>query len=98
VSEPGPVLASPEELLPVFPVEAGLLTTAATVEDVVVNAEVVVADNAVVVVVVDEVGVDVADVVGLVDEAPAVTVQHEVKAWGMPGAAPTSAPEPAAVA
>ena len=63
VSSPGPVVASEEEPLPVFPVDEGLLTTAATGGVVVVVAPTL-EDGIEVVEVVVEVVEVVGDVVG----------------------------------
>jgi hypothetical protein len=65
MSSPAPVVASVEEALPVFPVDEGLLTTAATGE-VVVVVRPTLEDGIDVVEVVVEVDVGVADVGGVV--------------------------------
>ncbi len=80
VSSPAPVTASPEEPLPVLPVDEGLLTTAATDVVVVVTPALVAGTVVVVVVVVVEAVVVVDDVV-VVDEpvvvaGSGVTEQH----------------------
>jgi hypothetical protein len=81
MSSPAPVVASAEEALPVFPVDEGLLTTAATGEVVVVVRPTLEdgIDVVEVVVEVDEgvgdvVGVGVADVGGVVVVVGAVGV------------------------
>ncbi len=82
VSSPAPVIARPEEPLPVLPVEEGLLTTAATDVVVVVVTPALVEGSVVVVVV--EVVVDVVVVVVVVVDEPVVvagsgvTEQHGV--------------------
>jgi hypothetical protein len=66
VSLPEPVKANPEEPPPVFPVDDGLLTTAATVDEVVVVEAGTVVDVVEVVEVVEDVVVVVDEVVVVV--------------------------------